>query len=118
MVTRSRRDQVKNNKRIGVTGGNAIKNKERWVDLVALALKRWKATELVMSGSTGDYVSIAEKAASISDVPNVIMAGPVAMEERASMLIVLPGQATKTNAIAKLFRDHNKKVINLVEGGE
>lgn len=109
---------MKNNKKVGIAGGNVIKDKDRWVDIVAKALKRWKATEVVMSASSGDHVVIAEKAASISDVPNVILPGPVAMEERASMLIVLPGQAAKTNAIAKLFRDHNKRVINMVEVGE
>lgn len=106
---------MKNNKRVGIAGGLMIKDQGMWTTSLANNLERYKATEIVLPGSSGDYVAIAEKAAAIAGVPNVILAGPVAMEERASMLIVLPGQATKTNAIAKLFRDHNKKVINMVE---
>jgi len=119
MVTRSRRAQVKNNKRVGITGGNTIKDKDTWSHVLAAQLERHKATEVVLPGSFGDYTLIAEGAAAITGVPNVILSGPVAMEERASMLIVLPGQSAKTTAIAKLFREHNKKVFHvLIEGGE
>jgi len=99
--------------RVAVVGGNNLKVSDKAVQLVALHLLQLKAGEVVVTGVGGGAL-IGEKAAYQEEIPNVIMSG-IKLAERADVLIALPGGATTRNYV-KMFKDNNKKVVEIEVG--
>ena len=106
--------RAKKIKRVAVSGGANIKVTDKWVQNVAMHLKEHKADEVITTGQ-GNASLIAEKAAAMSDIPNVIL--PIGkIVERADILLSLPG-GSSTRTITRMFLEQKKGVVNLVGEG-